>query len=954
MTSERTPSYIDFAAVLAANGFSGDILTSQGSRLMYATDNSIYQQNPQLVAQPRNTADLVILQELLAHEDWRGLSLTPFGGGTGTNGQALNNGLVVDCKRHMNHIEQIEVQQGWVRVEPGVTLGQLNAVLRPLGVFFAPEVSPADRATIGGMVATDASGKGSRVYGKTSGHLLDARVVLPGGEVIDCADEKAQGKAASLRALLTETADAHADEIARRFPALTREATGYNLRRVAEEPRRALQYLFAGSEGTLGVFASLTLKLTPLPKHNAMLVVGYSDFSRALTSVRTLAPLPILAIETFDETLFSLARKDSAWLVVGHVFADAPLAGESGGIRCCNLLELVGDTPEELDQRIEQVSAQLAGEDEWFARIDAEKDINAMWNLRSRGVGILGNMPGSRQPQAFIEDCAVEPEKLPDFVRELKELLAPHQLAYALYGHVDVGCLHLRPALDLTRDHDRRLWRSLTQQVLLLCKQYGGVFWGEHGKGWRSGLAREYFGETLYQAMCRIKALCDPFNQMNPGKLATPGGEPPVAFDVPALRADHNRRIGKEAATAFGDSLRCNGNTACLGYAPTSVMCPSYKATRDLRNSPKGRATLVREWLRRRESGELKNAFTDEVHKAMDACLGCKACAGNCPVQVSIPELKSRFLAAIGGTTSMRDKLLAASEWIANSGSLFPSLANFVVTNPVSRFFTNTLGVYDSPSWQRKRRLKYVPRAGLRALKADKHPHKVVLLQDAFLNAYDPAPLAATAELLTRAGARVYVSRPINSGKSAYALGSRFAALRRMRHNSRLLQALAGRAALVGVEPSVVLFMQQEYADNGLRVPIHFAHQWLAERLEEGILKLPKIGGGATVSLFTHCTEQTTCPQSRDAWRKLFGMLGAQCFMPQVGCCGMAGWYGHLSQYAGTSQSLFESGWKRQLEHAKGLVLATGFSCRQQCRRNTRHQPEHPLVALNRLVKKIR
>jgi FAD/FMN-containing dehydrogenase/Fe-S oxidoreductase len=610
------PDYAEFLAALEKTSFSGEIRGEFASRLSASTDNSIYQILPQAVVFPKNTADLVILFQLANQPAYRQITFSPRGGGTGTNGQSLSPGIMIDCSKYMNQILEVNVAAGWVRVQPGVVLDQLNADLKPFGVFFAPNLAPSNRATIGGMINTDACGKGSRIYGRTSNHILELEWVLPDGTVgnshsLDLPNlsqiKQQSNRLGEIYRQVDDIVTSKQELIAETFPKLTRFMTGYNLANVYDNERHTfnLNWLLAGSEGTLGVITEAKLKLTPIPKAQGLLVIHYRCFDDALLAAENLLKAEPAAIETIDETILQLAKNDAIYNDVKDFIGDA---------QAINLVEFVGEMQSAVNDKIEKICAAIAHNKNnpqkaigYYLTKNAQEAAK-LWDLRKKGVGLLGNKPGKRQPIALIEDTAVPPDNLANYIREFKRLLSKYELEYAMYGHVDVGCLHVRPALDMKAPEDAALIRELSDQVVALVRKYGGVMWGEHGKGFRSEYTPLFFGAELYEELRKIKAAFDPYNQLNPGKIVTPFGSDAAVVPLESpLRGEFDRQVSPELQLEYEAAFKCNGNGACFNYDPHQVMCPSAKETRDRIHSPKGRASLLREWLRQLEVGTPPN-----------------------------------------------------------------------------------------------------------------------------------------------------------------------------------------------------------------------------------------------------------------------------------------------------------------------------------------------------------
>lgn len=1008
--------YREFLAQLAAEGFSGEIRTDYASRLVVATDNSVYQLVPVAVIFPKHEDD-VALALRLAHEDtFRDIKLSPRGGGTGTNGQALCDGVIIDVSRHQNRILEVNLEQGWVRVEPGVILDQLNDQLRPHGVFFAPNLSPSSRATLGGMINTDACGKGSRVYGKTSNHVLELRSVLLDGSVHTSQrigrDElerlkRAPGLLGEIHRTVDEIVTTRRGTIAKQFPRLARFLTGYNLAHVADaEGGFNLNYILAGSEGTLAVVTQAKLKLTPLPKHKQLFAVRYADFDAALRAANVLVQSDPGAIETVDSTIVGLAKNDVIWHTVAHLLeaqGEAPLAA-------VNLIEFESDDAEVVARKVAELTATLdaerglPGQATGYTIATRSNDIAALWGLRKKGVGLLGNAKGERRPVPFVEDTAVPPERLADYIRDFRAILDRHGLRYGMFGHVDVGCLHVRPALNLRDPEDGRLLRQISDEVTKLVKSYGGVLWAEHGKGFRSEYSPTFFGPELYQELRKVKGAFDPYNQLNPGKLATPptSGERLVSVDA-RKRGDFDREIGKAAQARFDVAVHCNGNGQCFDYHPDHVMCPSAKVTRDRIHSPKGRAGILREWLRlmtsaghdpgevqgkgtggRRSRQEAPEDFSHEVYDAMNGCLACKACATQCPIKVDVPELRAEFLAHYHSRyrRPLKDYFMATLERVLVLMGKAPRFFNwFFAQSWFNRALERWVGIVDSPKLSEEPLGRALAARGamafdlkkLRALDPDEQKKTVLVAQDAFTTFYETNVALAVYDVLSRLGFNVVFLPYRENGKALHIKGFMARFRRVVRRNSRFYARVAELGLpIVGIEPATTLTYRDEYPtalsahatghDHAPSAPpyrIQLLQEFLSDKLPAlGSRALPAATRGDGVAkplqLFGHCTERTEEVKSQEQWRAVFKALGVELESRATGCCGMCGAYGHEAVHYRESRGIFDMSWGKQLPRDGGeqTVLAQGHSCRSQVKRFAGFVPRHPIEALRDLLER--
>ncbi|HJL85600.1 MAG: FAD-binding and (Fe-S)-binding domain-containing protein [SAR324 cluster bacterium] len=1011
--------YQQFLEVLENQGFKGELRQDYGTRLVTSTDNSIYQVMPQAVIFPKDTDDLKLVLELSSEDRFQKISLAPRGGGTGTNGQSLTEGVIVDCSRHMNQILELNLDQGWVRVQPGVVLDQLNDFLMPHGVFFAPNVSPSSRATLGGMINTDACGKGSRIYGRTSNHILELNCVLSNGESMcsvlinqDSVEEYKQmtGIQGEIYRTVDEVVRSRKKLIHDTFPRLSRFMTGYNLAGVlnADESTFNLNALLSGSEGTLAFVSEARLRLTRIPRERLLLVVHYGSFDDALRDASRLVESDPAAIETLDEKILTLAKKDEIYPRVQKWVEDP----EGRPTRTINLIEFSGDEITELEKKIHPICEEILkkrdtpGEAHGFFITDKAREISELWNLRKKGVGLLGNLPGERKPVAFVEDTAVPPEHLADYIREFRALLDRYGIEYGMYGHVDVGCLHVRPALDLKNPEEEGWVRDISDEVRNLVKKYQGVMWAEHGRGFRSEYTEDFFGKELYRELRRIKEAFDPLNRLNPGKIVTPlsHSENVVKVEGP-LRGQRDRQVDPKLREAFRPALECNGNGACFDYAPDHVMCPSSRITRDRIHSPKGRAGMLREWLRllslqapqqashwaipfleknpapetrsslgfqplirffRSNQQRSKKDFSHDVYDAMNGCLACKACATQCPIHVDVPSFRSRFLQLYHSRyrRPIKDYMVGSTEKTGRILARFPRMANALLNSPFSQKLIQGTGMVDVPrfsplSLQHLQSEEQIPTWNVEQSASHSNEEisdKVILVQDAFTSFYEAGLIIEFYHLLKKLGMKVFLTSFYENGKPLHVKGF----LKQFRkvaekQESRLKELCASGIPLVGIEPSIVLTYRDEYPEILMKEKLDFTvmlpQEFLVEQLER--LKAHRPAVSQKYSFLGHCMEKTGASASKNQWLDVFQAMGLELKWIEVGCCGMAGTYGHELEHLEESKGIYEMSWKAHCRGKNGLedtLLVSGFSCRSQVQRFEKFRPLHPLQALNRLI----
>ncbi|MCC5855028.1 MAG: FAD-binding oxidoreductase [Idiomarina sp.] len=985
-----------FVSALRTAGFIGDLDLSYSGRLVAATDNSIYQQLPQAVIYPKAQNDVALLMRIAAKEEFQEVAFAPRGGGTGTNGQSLTPGIVIDLSRYLTRILELNLKEGWVRVEAGLVKDALNEFLAPHGYFFAPDTSTSNRATIGGMIATDASGQGSLVYGKTSDHVLGLRSFLTTGVCLEStpvtraeAEELAREDSVIGRIYQQVIASCvnQRQAIEEKFPPLNRFLTGYDLKH-AWNPQTDtvdISRLLTGAEGTLALVTEAKLSITPIPREKVLVNVKYQDFQAALRHAPSIVKANATSVETIDSKVLNLAREDIIWHEVRELLTDV----EGFRMDGINMVEFTAIDADELNSKLAALCAQLDQDIQQCLGVIGYQicrdnpSIQRIYAMRKKAVGLLGATKGRQKPVAFVEDTAVPPEKLADFIAEFRALLDSEGLHYGMFGHVDAGVLHVRPALDLTEEVQEQTVRRLSDQVVQLTAKYGGLMWGEHGKGYRSEYGPEFFGEQLFSELRRLKTVFDPLNRLNPGKICTPIDSAAELVSVDARkRGWFDRQIPIDTRETWQGAMDCNGNGLCFNFDVRTPMCPSYRGTGDRRNSPKGRASLLREWLRlnAERKHDLSVAptpsslparfirsiskqadFSHEVRAAMDSCLACKACTTQCPVSVDIPKQRSRFYTHYYSRymRPLKDYLVRDAEAVLPKLARYPRLSNILIGNPMSRFIQRiAVGYVDTPEFavpsltQRLRERPMTTWAEFEGQRAEPNfvaDDYVVIIQDAFTHCFEPELIEAMLDLIHVAG-KVGVVMPYQvNGKGMHVKGFMPEFKQVAEHMVSQLRPLSNQGVhLIGVDAATTLCFRDEYievlGDRAKDLNVKLPHEWLLEHLPE--LSGENEDDSSSYRILSHCTEQTALPSSKAEWQTVFKKAGLVAQSVATGCCGMAGSFGHEADQQATSRRIYGLNWEAEVKTQGSRVLATGFSCRCQVKRYSQVQVVHPLEIL--------
>ena len=955
----------DFLTKLKKSKFSGEFSTSDALRTVFSTDNSIYERKPQLIIFPKNNQDIQSVMEIL--KQFPNLNLSARGGGTGTNGQSLTNGIVLDLSKFMNKILEIDPINKTATVQAGVVKDQLNEELKKHGLFFAPELSTSNRATIGGMINTDASGQGSLRYGKTHNHILGLKALLLGGEIYEAKAIKRENfslengklseKSQKINQELFNLALQNQELIKKSFPKLTRSLTGYDLPNLLTEDFFNPHLILCGSEGSLAVITEARLNLVEIPKHRALINIAYKDFNAALSDAEELLKLNPLSIETVDSKVLNLAKGDIVWESVKEFFK----AENADGI---NIVEINAETEELLNEQLTKFQNNLTTNSSrlGFTIATDLSDITAIYGMRKKAVGLLGNAKGEKRPQPFVEDTAVPPENLAKYILEFRAFLDSLGLDYGMFGHIDAGVLHTRPALDMKEEKSKELIKLISEKVVELTHSYGGVLWGEHGKGLRSSFAPKFFGDC-WELVQKVKAIFDPENQLNQGKIATAFGsnlQLTQLLEVP-LRGDKDKIIPPKIWNEYGSAMHCNGNGACFNYSWNEAICPSYKVSRDRSQSPKGRAMLVKEWLIRKEQQTLTKDFEKEVFEALNSCLSCKACATQCPVKVDIPELRAKFLENFYKTNrrKIRHYLIGYLEYFLPPLSKISKIYNFFLgLKLIKKFNQKFLDLVDAPLFSKNLNLD------LKALNAEiiKNPRQlkfsensIILVQDAFTRYFDSEVLKDFLKFLNLIGIKkIYILEIIN-GKALHIHGflNKFQKIKAK--NEELFKVLAQtKIPMVGLDPAMSLVFRQEYLVNVENPPLRqilLPQEFLSQFLKDKEFNFNQ--SEEIYYLAGHCTEKTQVANSTKLWQEIFKKFGLTLKPVAVGCCGMAGTYGHQAEVLENSQNLFKNSWLKPVDEYGDKLLTTGYSCRSQTKRMEKIKLKHPIQVILDKVKKL-
>jgi len=934
----------------------GEVRFDKMTRLLYATDASMYQMEPIGVVIPRHAGDVQAAFEVANRQN---VPILPRGGGTSLNGQTVNRAIVLDFSPHMNRVLEVNEAEGWARVEPGLVQDELNAHVRPLGLLFGPDTSTSNRATLGGMIGNNSGGAHSIAYGLTVEHVIELTALLADGSRVVFGEVtpevfrqkmQAAGLEGQIYREVARIKEQYADEIRARYPKHWRRVCGYNLDELLKDRPLNMARLVVGSEGTLLTVVEAKVRLVPRPKKTALDVVHYRDIQEALESSQAILETGPYAVELTDKMILDLAR--------GNIEQSQRMGFVQGDPAAILIVEYAGESDAEVKAKVEALEARRARERFGYASHLAydPAEQQSIWKLRKAGLGLLLGTKGDSKPIAFIEDTAVDPKDLPEFVPRFREIMAKHGARGAYYGHCSVGCLHIRPLINLKTERGLEQVRAIAGEIFDLVLEYGGAISSEHGDGRsRSPFLERVYGPKIFQAFREFKHAFDPKNLMNPGNLVdSPGltehlrSGPDYKTWEPATLLDFSGQGGFAAAVEM-----CNGVGVCRKKLE-GTMCPSYMATRDEEHSTRGRANALRAVL----SGQVPaSEFRGRrLYEVMDLCLECKACKAECPSNVDMAKLKYEFLAHYyrANGLPLRNRLFGRIETLNRLGSRLAPLSNWVAGSRLNRWLMERLVGIDRrrplPPFVRETFTEWfnhrqAPPAGTRG--------EVVLFHDTFVTYNAPQIGKAAVQLLERAGYAVKLVDKKCCGRPLISKGMLTEAKAHAAWNvERLLPSAERGVAIVGLEPSCLLTLRDEYIDllrsDAARqvAKQSFLLEEFLERERRKGLSLPFGANGRKALLHGHCHQKALVGTGPTVAALRWAGFDVQ--EMDSGCCGMAGSFGFETEHYDLSVAL---GNRRLVPAVKAAgpdveVVAPGISCRQQIEHLAGRRAKHPAEVL--------
>ncbi len=954
----------------------GDFYTDHFQRTLYATDASVYREMPLAVARPRHEEDI---KKLIAFARETGTSLIPRTAGTSLAGQVVGSGIVVDVSRYMTNVLEVNKEEKWVRVQPGVIRDDLNKYLKPYGLFFAPETSTSNRCMIGGMVGNNSCGSHSVIYGTTRDHLLELNTLLAdGSEVLfkeiskeEFAD-KCEGETLEnqiyrhFREMLND--EENTAEIRKEFPkpSINRRNTGYAIDVLLEsepftEGKEHFNFckLLAGSEGTLAFTTEIKINLVDLPpKEKAVLAIHSESINKSLKANIVALKQNPGASELMDKVILD-CTKGNREQNANRFFVE----GDPAGVLC---VEWERDTKEEIEALIEKVVSECKEKGLGYAfPVIWGAETKKVWDLRKAGLGLLANIPGDPKGVACIEDTCVDTDDLPDFIDGFDKIMEGYGKQSIYYAHAGDGTIHLRPILDLKKSEDRELFFKITDDVATLVKQYQGSMSSEHGDGRvRAPFVEKMIGERNYALVKSVKKAWDPWNIFNPGKVV----DAPPMNEFLRYEAD---MVTPEVETVLDFSEtdgilrmaeKCNGTGVCRRtHISGGTMCPSYMATKDEQHTTRGRANLLREVLT--NSTKANKFDNEELKDVMSLCLGCKGCKSDCPSNVDVAAMKSEFLQHYNDANGARlsDKMIAK---VAETNKIFSKIpwafnlgAKMPVVNSIIKQVMNIHPKRELPLLHKETLRDWFKKNADRLERGATSRGKVMFFADEVMN-YNDVPIGMIAiKLLLKLGYEVEMPKHEESGRPAMSKGFlRYAKEIAEKNVAMLKDKVSADTPLIGVEPSAILSFRDEYpklvedkasaeelSKNALLIDEFLAQEIKAGNITaEDFTQEPK-----KIKLHGHCHQKAL--SSVNDSRDLMALpANYEVEVINSGCCGMSGSFGYEAKNYEVSMQIGELVVFPAVRSASEdtIIAATGTSCRHQIKDGTQRQALHPVEVL--------
>ncbi|MGK7390073.1 MAG: FAD-binding and (Fe-S)-binding domain-containing protein [Candidatus Cyclobacteriaceae bacterium M2_1C_046] len=960
--------------------FKGQIFDEDLYKKLYSVDASAYREIPLAVAYPADEEDITSLVKF-AHDTK--IPLIPRAAGTSLAGQVVGKGIVVDISRFMTKVLETNPEEGWVRVQPGVIRDDLNKHLKDFNLFFGPETSTANRAMIGGMIGNNSCGSNSIVYGSTREHLIEVKAVLSDGstttfkavspKVFDqkCKQDNLEGEIyRNINDLLAP--EENRKEIELQYPkrSIPRRNTGYALDLLMDSApfnKTGEDFNFckiiAGSEGTLAFITEAKIKTVPIPSPNiGLLCIHFKNLYDSLKATLTALKYDPSACELMDHYILDRTKGN-----IEHRQNRFFIEGDPEAIL---VVELRGEDMNEVEQKVAQLTEQLKKErlGYHFPLVTGE-NTKRVWELRKAGLGLLSNMPGDAKPVPVIEDTAVDVQDLPAYIKEFNEQLKKHGLFCVHYAHAGSGELHLRPIINLKTKEGNELFRTVATEVAALVKKYRGSLSGEHGDGRLRGEFIPFMiGDKCYQMLKEVKKSWDPDNIFNPGKIVdTPSMNSFLRFEPEQHTPEYDTIFDFKQTKGIVRAVeQCNGSGDCRKtHLSGGTMCPSYMATKNEKDTTRGRANIIREAL---NNPQKLNAFDNkEIMEVLDLCLSCKGCTSECPSNVDIARVKAeaQYQYYKENGFPLRNRLMANIGALNKIGSKFPGITNLALKQPLLKKFMGIAPQRSLPpvykhsliSWYKKNKANITPSSPI---------GKVYFFCDEFTNYNDTEIGIKAIKLLSRLNYEVEIPDHSDSGRAAISKGLLMQAKKQAEKNVRVFEKLISEETpLIGLEPSAILSFRDEYpalVEEDLKKPaaeisenVLLLEEFIGREFQEGRIKHSSFTDDKKlIRLHGHCHQKALSTMVA-AKKTLMLPQNYEVLLIPSGCCGMAGSFGYEKEHYDVSQQIGELVLFPTIRKLSNdvIIAAAGTSCRHQIYDGTGRIAKHPAEILWEALKEM-
>ena len=940
----------------------GEVRFDKMSRALWSTDASIYQIEPVGVVLPKTKDDIIAVLETAQKY---GVSVLPRGGGTSLAGQTVGESIVLDFSRYMRDVVEINPEEGWVRTQPGIILDELNRILAPHNVLFAPDPSTSSRGNVGGALGNNSCGAHSIMWGKTVDNVHELDVILSNGDTTtfgqlsgDSLEAKMRGSGfeGDIYRSLFEIGEGNRDEILSRYPKIQRRVSGYNLDEFVSGSNFNMARFVVGSEGTLVTITEAKLRVVPVPKYKGLAVLHCMELIESMEATVAALDLDPSAIELIGSMIIRQAQSNLSYSRITDFIEGEPEA--------LLAIELVANSEKELAHKFDLLKEMISKGGWGYSLVWLTKDADQekVWDVRKAGLGLMMNVPGDAKPLPFVEDTAVSPHVLPDFVRRFDSIVRKHGTEAGYYGHASVGCLHIRPLINLKNQEGIDRMVAISDEISDLVLEFGGSMSGEHGDGLvRSGYNEKMFGSQIYQAFRDVKTAFDPKKIMNPGKIVD---SPPMTDNLRygstygTLSPQTGFAFAEEGSFATAIEM-CNGQGACR-KVHGGTMCPSYMATRDEEHSTRGRANALRAAM----SGAIPTDMltSERLYQVMDLCLECKACKAECPSNVDMAKLKYEFLNIYHQENGygLNNRFFGNVDLLSKMGAFFAPISNWMMNTSFSKqLLEKTIGI------DKRRQLpNFAPQTFQQWFRSrvdtetPKNPKGMVVLFPATTTNYNHPELGiATVNILEKLGYEVILPNSRCCGRPMLSNGMMSQAKANVDFNiSSIYPFVEKGAKLVGIEPSCALGFISDFSDlasepekaKEISENTMLIEDFFLYATKEEDFQFTNPPQNQKVVFHGHC-HQKALVGTTSAMEVLKTIPGLEPVEIKSGCCGMAGSFGFYKDHFDISMQIGENTLFPAIreENDDVIVVSEGVSCRQQIEQGTQRKTKHLVELLS-------